>query len=415
MLFCNTVLLQCKRLRLVDYDNGGTFSMKKLIYSLALCGSLTVVPTISEAALGDTTLRPGMSNSDVKQLQQQLKNKGYFTYGTTTNYYGTITKSAVMNFQRANGLAADGIAGKNTFSKLLGSSSNSSSTSSTLLRVGSRGANVQSLQQQLKNKGYFKGNTTQYFGSITKNAVMAFQRANGLSVDGIAGPATLNKLKNGGTSAGSGSTSTGTSSILRPGMSGSSVSSLQQKLKNKGYFSANVTGYYGSITTSAVRSFQRANGLSADGIAGPATMNKLNSSSSSNNTTSKPSVSTPSSSSASKVTSYGKRFVGTPYVWGGTSPSGFDCSGFLNYVYRNAAGVSLPRTVAGIYSTGTRVSTPSPGDIVFFETYQPGASHAGIYLGGGQFLHASSSKGVMISSMSNSYWQPRYLGAKRYL
>ncbi|UZW65070.1 C40 family peptidase [Priestia flexa] len=144
-------------------------------------------------------------------------------------------------------------------------------------------------------------------------------------------------------------------------------------------------------------------------------MNKLNSSSSSNNTTSKPSVSTPSSSSASKVTSYGKRFVGTPYVWGGTSPSGFDCSGFLNYVYRNAAGVSLPRTVAGIYSTGTRVSTPSPGDIVFFETYQPGASHAGIYLGGGQFLHASSSKGVMISSMSNSYWQPRYLGAKRYL
>ncbi|UZW65069.1 peptidoglycan-binding protein [Priestia flexa] len=81
-------------------------------------------------------------------------------------------------------------------------------------------------------------------------------------------PATLNKLKNGGTSAGSGSTSTGTSSILRPGMSGSSVSSLQQKLKNKGYFSANVTGYYGSITTSAVRSFQRANGLSADGIAG---------------------------------------------------------------------------------------------------------------------------------------------------
>jgi peptidoglycan hydrolase-like protein with peptidoglycan-binding domain len=386
------------------------FFMKKLIYSLALCGSLTVVPTISEAALGDATLHPGTSNSDVKELQQKLKNKGYFTYGTTTNYYGSITTSAVKSFQRANGLSADGIAGPATFNKLLGSGS-SSLSSSSLLRVGSTGPNVQSLQQQLKNKGYFKGNTTQYFGSITKNAVMAFQRANGLSVDGIAGPATLSKLKNGGSSASTGGSSS-TSTILRQGMSGSAVSSLQQKLKNKGYFSAGVTGYFGSITTSAVKSFQRANGLLVDGEAGPDTLNKLNSSSS------KPSTSTgssTSSSSASKVISYGKRFMGTPYVWGGSTPSGFDCSGFLNYVYRNAVGVNLPRTVAAIYQTGTRVSSPQPGDIVFFETYKPGASHAGIYLGNGQFLNASSSQGVTISSMSNSYWSKRYLGAKRYL
>ncbi|MBU8689634.1 peptidoglycan-binding protein [Priestia megaterium] len=388
--------------------------MKKLIYSLALCGSLTVVPTISEAALGDATLHPGTSNSDVKELQQKLKNKGYFTYGTTTNYYGSITTSAVKSFQRANGLSADGIAGPATFNKLLGSGSSSSSSisSSSLLRVGSRGSSVQSLQQQLKNKGYFKGTTTQYFGSITKNAVMAFQRANGLSVDGIAGPATLSKLKNGGSSASTGGSSSSSSTILRQGMKGSAVSSLQQKLKNKGYFSAGVTGYFGSITTSAVKSFQRANGLLVDGEAGPDTLNKLNSSSS------KPSTSTgssTSSSSASKVISYGKRFMGTPYVWGGSAPGGFDCSGFITYVYRNAVGVSLPRTVASIYQTGTRVSSPQPGDIVFFETYKPGASHAGIYLGNGQFLNASSSQGVTISSMSNSYWSKRYLGAKRYL
>lgn len=390
------------------------FFMKKLIYSLALCGSLTVVPTISEAALGDATLHPGTSNSDVKELQQKLKNKGYFTYGTTTNYYGSITTSAVKSFQRANGLSADGIAGPATFNKLLGSGSSSSSSisSSSLLRVGSRGSSVQSLQQQLKNKGYFKGTTTQYFGSITKNAVMAFQRANGLSVDGIAGPATLSKLKNGGSSASTGGSSSSSSTILRQGMKGSAVSSLQQKLKNKGYFSAGVTGYFGSITTSAVKSFQRANGLLVDGEAGPDTLNKLNSSSS------KPSTSTgssTSSSSASKVISYGKRFMGTPYVWGGSAPGGFDCSGFITYVYRNAVGVSLPRTVASIYQTGTRVSSPQPGDIVFFETYKPGASHAGIYLGNGQFLNASSSQGVTISSMSNSYWSKRYLGAKRYL
>ncbi|TYR81663.1 peptidase [Priestia megaterium] len=389
--------------------------MKKLIYSLALCGSLTVVPTISEAALGDTTLRQGMSNPDVKQLQQQLKNKGYFTYGKTTNYYGTITKSAVASFQRTNGLAADGIAGPNTFNKLLGSSSSKEVSSNGLLRVGSRGAAVQSLQQQLKNKGYFKGNTTQYFGSVTKNAVMAFQRANGLAADGIAGPNTLSKLKNGGSA--SNGNSVNTSSVLRQGMSGSAVSSLQQKLKSKGFFSAGVTGYYGSITTNAVKAFQRANSLAADGIAGPATLRKLNSSSSSSNT-SKPSTEVggvTNSNSSSQLIAYAKRFIGTPYVWGGSTPGGFDCSGFLAYVYRNGAGVSLPRTVAGMYQTGTRVSNPSPGDIVFFETYKPGASHAGIYLGGGRFLHASSSKGVMISSMSNSYWQPRYLGAKRYL
>lgn len=388
------------------------FFMKKLIYSLALCGSLTVVPTISEAALGDATLHPGTSNSDVKELQQKLKNKGYFTYGTTTNYYGSITTSAVKSFQRANGLSADGIAGPATFNKLLGSGS-SSISSSSLLRVGSTGPNVQSLQQQLKNKGYFKGTTTQYFGSITKNAVMAFQRANGLSVDGIAGPATLSKLKTGGSSASTGGSSSSNSTILRQGMKGSAVSSLQQKLKNKGYFSAGVTGYFGSITTSAVKSFQRANGLLVDGEAGPATLSKLNSSSSG---TSNPSTGgNTSSSSASKVISYGKRFMGTPYVWGGSTPSGFDCSGFLNYVYRNAVGVNLPRTVAAIYQTGTRVSSPQPGDIVFFETYKPGASHAGIYLGNGQFLNASSSQGVTISSMSNSYWSKRYLGAKRYL
>jgi cell wall-associated NlpC family hydrolase len=106
-----------------------------------------------------------------------------------------------------------------------------------------------------------------------------------------------------------------------------------------------------------------------------------------------------------------KKFIGVPYVFGGISPSGFDCSGFLNYIY-NSQGVSIPRTVATIWNESTPVPAPQKGDLVFFTTTAPGASHAGIYIGDNKFIHAGSSTGVTIADMNNSYWQPRYLGAK---
>lgn len=119
---------------------------------------------------------------------------------------------------------------------------------------------------------------------------------------------------------------------------------------------------------------------------------------------------------ASAIIATAKKYIGVPYVWGGSTPSGFDCSGFVQYVF-NAHGISLPRTSKAQYGVGTKVSKSSlkAGDLVFFDTEGSGVSHLGIYIGNNQFIHASSSKGVTVTSLSNTYWAPRYYGAKRVL
>ncbi|WP_304978827.1 C40 family peptidase [Alkalihalobacillus sp. AL-G] len=118
----------------------------------------------------------------------------------------------------------------------------------------------------------------------------------------------------------------------------------------------------------------------------------------------------------SNIVDIALQYKGTPYSWGGTSPSGFDCSGFALYVF-GQAGIDLGRTTDAQWSGGTSVSRSDlvPGDMVFFQnTYKRGISHSGIYIGNNEFIHASSS-GIRVSSLSNSYWSPRYLGAKRYV
>ncbi|GLB60869.1 C40 family peptidase [Cytobacillus sp. NCCP-133] len=122
-------------------------------------------------------------------------------------------------------------------------------------------------------------------------------------------------------------------------------------------------------------------------------------------------VAAQSTSKVNELIAGAKKYIGVPYVWAGSTPSGFDCSGYLNYVYSNA-GISIPRTVASIWSATRSVTSPREGDLVFFETYKAGPSHAGIYLGNNKFIHAGSSRGVEISDMNNSYWKPRYLGAR---
>lgn len=120
---------------------------------------------------------------------------------------------------------------------------------------------------------------------------------------------------------------------------------------------------------------------------------------------------------ASRIVATAKQYIGVPYVWGGSTPNGFDCSGFVQYVF-NRHGITLPRTTTEQYRIGSYVSKSNLkiGDLVFLQnTYREGISHVGIYVGDGKMIHASSSKGVVISDLSSSYYTNHYYGARRVL
>ncbi len=220
-------------------------------------------------------LKLGSSGAAVRNLQSDLEALGYYWADITGNF-GSKTEAAVKLFQSKNNLTADGVAGQKTLEAIAAAmerkGTSTSTSSSGVIQEGSQGDAVSQLQRDLKQLGYYYADITGNVGSKTVAAIKDFQEKNGLTADGVAGDKTLKaiaaKIKNAGGSVSSSSSASG----LKLGSTGSKVSSLQRNLTTLGYYYGDITGHYGSLTQNAVKKFQKARGLTQDGVAGDKTI-----------------------------------------------------------------------------------------------------------------------------------------------
>ena len=196
---------------------------------------------------------------------------------------------------------------------------------------------------------------------------------------------------------------------MQVGDQGDEVLAVQEKLSQMGYVVGSMDGVYGEVTAEAVRTLQKEKNLPVDGKISPELYKTLIG-------RDLPVSRGASTATVRRLISSSFQYVGVPYWFGGTTPRGFDCSGFTRYVF-SQVGINLPRMADGQYAVGKPVATERlrPGDLVFFETYEPGPSHVGIYIGNSQFISATSSRGVVVADLFGYYWGERYIGARRVM
>ncbi|MEH2045247.1 peptidoglycan-binding domain-containing protein [Nostoc sp.] len=272
-------------------------------YMLPLALSLSILGAVSSVM----ALEKGDQGPSVRNLQQKLKTAGFYQ-ASVTQVYDVSTQEAVQRFQKAAGLPVDGVVGASTLQKLESWQAKKSTTVATqakrttavsaqakkpsttssatskrrnpnYLAKGDEGEDVRALQERLRVAGFYYGNATGIFGPITEESVKRFQDSYKLSVDGIAGPATLSKLPGVGIGDGEEAPKKVVNrDKLRVGDRGEPVRIVQEQLIQAGYLEGEPNGYYGPYTADAVRRFQAANFLTASGVAGPTTRAKLYSS-----------------------------------------------------------------------------------------------------------------------------------------
>lgn len=206
--------------------------------------------------------------------------------------------------------------------------------------------------------------------------------------------------------------------LLKVGSAGSDVSTLQQDLRALGYFPSDegITNYFGPTTRKALLAFEQDRGLKRSDAVDASLMRLIHTAAEKSQAPHRKDAARDSNGSlGQQIVQKALSFVGAPYVWGGDTPSGFDCSGFTHYVY-SLFGIALASTAAAQAQQGQYVSKAGlePGDLVFFDT-MGGISHVGIYIGDGKFVDAASTD-VEVDSLNDPYyWASRYVTARRII
>ena len=252
--------------------------MNKRLILLVLSVMLVILsfPATAFATERYEILKIGDQDEYVNDLQNKLKELGFFDH-KVTGYYGTVTQQAVMDYQSDNSLAVDGKAGPQTLRSIFGSDytipsdrlveNNNADGGLDTYGPSDKGDVVSDIQKRLQELEYYDYSTiTGYYGPVTEAAVKRFQRTNGMTVDGIAGPETQLLLIS----------DKAKYFCIYPGDSGSDVSALQTRLCDLEYYTyGKITGYFGTVTEKALKEFQAQNGLSVDAKAGKNTRAQL--------------------------------------------------------------------------------------------------------------------------------------------
>lgn len=283
------------------------------------------------------------------------------------------------------------------------------------LQYGENSKIVRNLQYKLTKLGHYNDGIDGVYGLLTEHAIKGFQSSNDIKVTGSANKETMEALIYEEKKA----EINDISHIIQSLNSDSSyedVKTVQEVLFFYGYYKGSVDGLYGPLTEDAVnqvKNLQLIDTIEQEPVTEESKEEEVETPVDRDQSSNESEiVQVAVEQNSTSVIQTAKSYIGTPYVWGGTSPNGFDCSGFIQFVYGQQDKI-IPRTVNEIWNFSSPVDSPSIGDLVFFETYQAGPSHLGIYLGNGDFIHAGSSSGVSVSNLNESYWETRYLGAKR--
>jgi len=331
-----------------------------------------------------TLLQENDDYPTVEKLQLRLMELGYLDSDEPSTVYNSATTVAVSLFQRTLDYDMDGIADSELQESLF-----SDDATPYEIKLGDSGSDVESMQSRLNELGYYDGKINGYFGVATEDALEAFQTKNKIDVDSIFNVADRDLLF---------------SPDARPKIDPTPTPSPTPKPTKKPTTTTSSSSSSSSTTTTAT-----------------ATPTPSTSSDSSDDSDTSTGGSYNASYSADGLVSVAQAMLGVKYTWSEESPSkGFDCSGLVYFCLRTC-GVSTSRYSASGFSAVSSwqnvssISDLVKGDLLFFcDDSSSRVSHTGIYIGGGQFIHASSSKGKVVqSSISTSYWTRNFVNGRR--